>query len=77
VRRSRTPSTRSSHIRAAQPILAAALAATLTATVILAGTSLPGSAARPAGQPKDTGAQNLGDPDYGVCRGTDPDCYHD
>jgi type 1 glutamine amidotransferase len=23
------------------------------------------------------GAQNLGDPDYGVCRGTDPACYHD
>jgi type 1 glutamine amidotransferase len=24
-----------------------------------------------------TGAQHLGDPDYGVCRGLDPDCYHD
>src|SRR3954462_232130 len=24
-----------------------------------------------------TGAQHLGDPDYGVCRGPDPDCYHD
>ncbi|HET7506461.1 MAG TPA: ThuA domain-containing protein [Kofleriaceae bacterium] len=24
-----------------------------------------------------TGAQNLGDPDYGVCRGTDASCYHD
>ncbi|MBD0735150.1 ThuA domain-containing protein [Streptomyces sp. CBMA29] len=23
------------------------------------------------------GAKNLGDPDYGVCRGTNPDCYHD
>lgn len=23
------------------------------------------------------GAQNLGDPDYGVCRGTDVRCYHD
>jgi len=23
------------------------------------------------------GAQELGDPDYGVCRGTDPRCYHD
>src|SRR5690349_6500947 len=25
----------------------------------------------------DTGAQQLGDPDYGVCRGVDPRCYHD
>ncbi|TCC28924.1 ThuA domain-containing protein [Kribbella speibonae] len=24
-----------------------------------------------------TGAENLGDPDYGVCRGTDSRCYHD
>ncbi|WP_327172897.1 ThuA domain-containing protein [Streptomyces sp. NBC_01336] len=24
-----------------------------------------------------TGAKELGDPDYGVCRGLDPDCYHD
>jgi type 1 glutamine amidotransferase len=24
-----------------------------------------------------SGAQNLGDPDYGVCRGTDAGCYHD
>src|SRR5689334_17908329 len=30
-----------------------------------------------AGPRPSTAAQNLGDPDYGVCRGTDPRCYHD
>jgi hypothetical protein len=33
--------------------------------------------ATPAAAHPRTGAQNLGDPDYGVCRGTDPACYHD
>ncbi|SNT48449.1 hypothetical protein SAMN05421812_107102 [Asanoa hainanensis] len=58
-------------------VFAAALGATLTAAVLLAGTSLPSSADRSAPRPKDSGAQHLGDPDYGVCRGTDPECYHD
>ncbi len=34
------------------------------------------SAANPVDR-RHTGAENLGDPDYGVCRGTDPKCYHD
>ncbi|GAA1875205.1 ThuA domain-containing protein [Asanoa iriomotensis] len=58
-------------------ILSAALGATLTAAVMLVSTSLPSTADRSAPRPKDTAAHNLGDPDYGVCRGTDPDCYHD
>ena len=58
-------------------ILAAALSAALTATVMLASTSLPGAADRAEPQQKDSGAQHLGDPDYGVCRGTDSRCYHD
>ncbi|WP_329126375.1 ThuA domain-containing protein [Streptomyces sp. NBC_01465] len=27
--------------------------------------------------PQSTGARQLGAPDYGVCRGTSPSCYHD
>jgi type 1 glutamine amidotransferase len=51
-------------------VLTALLSAAATLVVTLA-TGLPVSA-RP-----DTGARQLGDPDYGVCRGTDPSCYHD
>jgi type 1 glutamine amidotransferase len=36
----------------------------------------PASANGPDGA-RHGGAQELGDPDYGVCRGTDPRCYHD
>src|SRR5262245_55179656 len=39
-------------------------------------TALP-SAAHDPREPRDTGAQQLGDPDYGVCRGVDARCYHD
>ena len=49
------------------------LHAALGAALIVLATSVPSSADRP----RDSGAQNLGTPDYGVCRGTDPDCYHD
>ncbi|MFF5297374.1 ThuA domain-containing protein [Paractinoplanes globisporus] len=53
--------------------LAAALAVLLSLTAVLIAR---GHAA--AGHPgADHGAQQLGDPDYGVCRGTDPRCYHD
>src|SRR5882762_9766886 len=45
--------------------------AALTALTALAAAGSP-VAAHPR-----TGAQHLGDPDYGVCRGTDPSCYHD
>jgi type 1 glutamine amidotransferase len=44
------------------------------AFLALASLILTGSAV--SAHPR-TGAQNLGDPDYGVCRGHDPDCYHD
>jgi uncharacterized protein len=56
-----------------QSILSAGLGAALTAAVLLLTTSVPGAADRG----RDDGAKNLGTPDYGVCRGTDPDCYHD
>jgi type 1 glutamine amidotransferase len=39
-------------------------------TVLLTG--VPGSA-----HDQNRGAKELGNPDYGVCRGVDPDCYHD
>lgn len=47
-------------------------AAAAAATVLAFGTS---SAA--AGDRDRTGARELGDPDYGVCRGDRPQCYHD
>jgi len=46
----------------------------LAALAVLFGTSSP-LAAHPGAN--RTGAQHLGDPDYGVCRGPDPECYHD
>lgn len=63
-------------------IMAAVGSAIATALVMALGGLLvagsPGGA--PGADPDDrrnTGARNLGDPDYGVCRGTDPKCYHD
>jgi type 1 glutamine amidotransferase len=56
--------------------MAAVLTAVVTGAAVTvvrqvgAGTAAGHDAAR-------AGAQNLGDPDYGVCRGTDPRCYHD
>ncbi|HEV8555850.1 MAG TPA: ThuA domain-containing protein [Actinophytocola sp.] len=55
-------------------------AAVIGLAMTLGGLLVAGGAS--AGNPDndrrhDTGAQNLGDPDYGVCRGTDPKCYHD
>lgn len=45
-------------------------ALTGAAALLLTATAPSSAASREA-------AQNLGDPDYGVCRGTDPRCYHD
>jgi type 1 glutamine amidotransferase len=60
-------------------ILSATAGAVLTAAVLLAGNSLLPAPAEQAASPqkKDGGAENLGRPDYGVCRGADPGCYHD
>ncbi|MEV4015242.1 ThuA domain-containing protein [Nonomuraea angiospora] len=49
------------------------IAALTGAAALLLTATAPGSAALSSGE----GARNLGDPDYGVCRGTDPRCYHD
>ena len=57
-----------------------ALVAGLSTAIVLAaavlGTDLAASATSAASKPS-SGAQELGDPDYGVCRGTDRRCYHD
>src|SRR4029079_4024711 len=50
-------------------VRAATTAIAALATLAVAGSPL-------AAHPR-TGARNLGDPDYGVGRGPDPDCYHD
>jgi type 1 glutamine amidotransferase len=46
----------------------------ITATL---ATGLTASAAGPESSRPGRGAQELGNPDYGVCRGTDSRCYHD
>ncbi|WP_245599588.1 hypothetical protein [Nakamurella lactea] len=73
--------------RTIMPVLFSAGATAIVAAGLMLVSGLPGAAVRseptalPAAQPavqhRDKGAQNLGDPDYGVCRGTDPKCYHD
>jgi type 1 glutamine amidotransferase len=55
------------------PTLAAVLAAAAVLLTVL--TSAGPTSAR--GRDDDRGARQLGDPDYGVCRGVDPECYHD
>ncbi|HET9139055.1 ThuA domain-containing protein [Actinophytocola sp.] len=57
-------------------IIAAVGAAAATALVMTLGGLVPSGVA-PANDHGDRGARNLGEPDYGVCRGTDPRCYHD
>ncbi|MFJ9629749.1 ThuA domain-containing protein [Streptomyces sp. NPDC101175] len=47
------------------------------AIVLVALAAFFGGRYQAAAQSRPTGAQELGDPDYGVCRGTDPKCYHD
>ncbi len=48
---------------------------------IMVATGLSGIASADDGdgnsRGSNSGAQNLGDPEYGVCRGTNPACYHD
>ncbi|MEU8075018.1 ThuA domain-containing protein [Catellatospora citrea] len=52
-----------------------ALVSVLATLAFAALTGLPSAAHDDRGRAK--GAQQLGDPDYGVCRGTDERCYHD
>jgi type 1 glutamine amidotransferase len=63
-------------IRLSRAVVAAVVAAVTAAAAALLFTTLP-SAAQEAHGGHDTGARQLGDPDYGVCRGVDASCYHD
>ncbi|MFI0355787.1 ThuA domain-containing protein [Actinomadura sp. 9N407] len=56
-------------------VTAIGTAAVLIAAMLASG--LPAAAGSHRAKPKDRGAEQLGDPEYGVCRGTDPRCYHD
>lgn len=57
-------------------IVALTAAVSVAATLAFAlAAGLPSAAHDDHGDPQ--GAQQLGDPDYGVCRGTDERCYHD
>jgi type 1 glutamine amidotransferase len=58
--------------------LVASLSTAVVIAVVALGTGFAAGASpgQNASRP-NLGAQQLGDPDYGVCRGTDPDCYHD
>ncbi|GAB3836783.1 ThuA domain-containing protein [Dactylosporangium cerinum] len=57
-----------------RPALLAGLVAAATAAIGLVAV-LPSAAQNP--KDRQTGARELGSPDYGVCRGVDERCYHD
>ncbi|HEY7487053.1 MAG TPA: ThuA domain-containing protein [Streptosporangiaceae bacterium] len=61
--------------------LVTALATAIGTAAALVGVTLAAGWTATAGSdraaPKDRGAEQLGNPDYGVCRGTDVRCYHD
>src|SRR5690242_14454935 len=61
-------------MRRAIPVV---LAAVLTAATTAGAMTAVRYVGRPVQAGHETGAQELGDPDYGVCRGVDPRCYHD
>jgi type 1 glutamine amidotransferase len=56
-------------------IMAAVAAVVVAGALLVSGSTSAANNGR--GDGRDNGAQNLGSPDYGVCRGTDPRCYHD
>jgi type 1 glutamine amidotransferase len=65
-------------VRRPSSTVIAAVTTTIAMIAVVALTVVartPASANGPDGAGR--GAQELGDPDYGVCRGTDPRCYHD
>jgi type 1 glutamine amidotransferase len=64
------------HVRRST-LAGAGVGAALTAAVMLLSTAIPSVAKDPAARSDDGGAQNLGQVNYGVCRGVSPDCYHD
>jgi hypothetical protein len=66
-------------VRRPSSTIVTVVAATIAVIAVVALTVVaraPASANGPDGA-RHGGAQELGDPDYGVCRGPDPRCYHD
>ena len=49
----------------------------LVSAVAAATTAFAVGGSVDSGGHRSTGGENLGDPEYGVCRGTNPRCYHD
>jgi type 1 glutamine amidotransferase len=62
---------------ARRTVLTAAISAAVTAVAAAAVALLIGAPSVADDHSPNSGAQQLGDPDYGVCRGVDPNCYHD
>jgi type 1 glutamine amidotransferase len=54
-------------------VMTAIVSAAAAAAVTVLAVGMPAA----AGDRDRTGARELGEPDYGVCRGTRPQCYHD
>jgi uncharacterized protein len=64
--------------RPSSHLVTVVVTAVSTAIAVFAATVLGGLPAVAGGKaPAPRAAQELGDPDYGVCRGTDPRCHHD
>ncbi|MGI8329360.1 ThuA domain-containing protein [Actinomadura scrupuli] len=66
--------------RPSSTLMTALVASVSTAITVVAATfatGLTASATGPRNTRPNQGAQELGDPDYGVCRGTSARCYHD
>ena len=57
--------------------LVASVSTAITVVTATLATGLTASATGPQNTRPNPGAQELGDPDYGVCRGTSSRCYHD
>jgi type 1 glutamine amidotransferase len=51
--------------------------AVLAASIVTIAVALTAAAPGTARDREDSGARELGNPDYGVCRGPNPRCYHD
>ncbi|WP_433170467.1 ThuA domain-containing protein [Actinoallomurus sp. CA-150999] len=63
----------SSHLTTA---LLASLSTAIVVVAAMLGAGVTASASGRSEAAPNRGAQELGDPDYGVCRGPDPRCYH-
>jgi uncharacterized protein len=63
--------------RPSRTVVVAAITAAATALATVAVGLITGLPSSAHDEKANRGAQQLGDPDYGVCRGLDARCYHD